>query len=202
MKTNDADIRELIKYIDGQLNLAEKKQFEEKLKESRYLQAKLVEIKNTLNSLDKNISPQVNNLYFNNLVPRFRESLPQGRNRRKDFKKIIYSTAAALIIILIGVFYYQNFNSGNSIQNEISGLKLSEISGLSETDLLNVNDIISGDYTYADSLINLMIDNELNLDEDNLYSVIYKDLDVNDIIINMSAEELNSTYNRLINKKF
>jgi hypothetical protein len=127
-KIND----EILKYLSGILNEDERIGFEEKLQTSSELASQLSKTKKILSGFDlENV--EVNENYFNNLIPLVRRRIDSQRSFF-TFKKLYY-LAPALTVVLLAILFYPR--TENSFQNHYQELAQIVATNIDDTDVSN-----------------------------------------------------------------
>ena len=193
---------EILKYLSGMMNKTDQTSFEEKLKSSRELDEQYNSIKRMLNDFKKQ-DINVDENYFINILPRFREKVDSRKNK---LRKTIFYLAPALTIIILAVLLYPSNNPSfdnyyielakivveNIEDAEVSNNYLNNISLESGYSTLAVND----EFTVGlENSINKIPDSYLNILEYSNSETFYS-------LENYSDEELNNLYENLNDFKF
>jgi hypothetical protein len=197
---NDDKIR---KYLEGELTSEELKKFEAEINYSPGLKKEIDSYKNTLNQFKRLKNIDVDDSYFVNILPRFRErfikqKLPKSR------PAFVLGSAVVLLISLLAVFLFKN---DKSIENE--NIVVEEISNEGIDSYLNsynqdfstfqLTENVPEEY---DSLFSSMIMNELDLNGNSGdYLVDVTGGEFYNILGELSNEEIDGIYNTLIDKK-
>ncbi|MFA5803490.1 MAG: hypothetical protein WC879_02500 [Melioribacteraceae bacterium] len=158
----------------------------------------LVEVSKKLKSLS---SVSVDENYFTNVLPRFREN--QGKNRYEfSLKKLVFSTSIAISAIIVLFFSFQfvqsNRQSPVTQQHEITATNISSVSDDSY--------IVSADQ-FSDSIVN---DNKVQQEIDRTiyqsistassgtdFSLIKSDNDYDKVLSQLDDDELEKVYSLL-----
>ncbi len=193
---------EILKYLSGMMNETDQTSFEEKLKSSRELDEQYNSIKRMLNDFKKQ-DINVDENYFINILPRFREKVDSRKNK---LRKTIFYLAPALTIIIMAVLLYPSNNPSfdnyyielaeivveNIEDAEVSNNYLNNISLESGYSTLAVND----EFTVGlENSITNIPDSYLNIFEYSNSEAFYS-------LENYSDEELNNLYENLNDFKF
>lgn len=199
---NDEKIR---KYLEGELSGEELKNFENEISKSASLEKGIDNYRNTLNKLKSLKKIKADEDYFANILPHFNERVTVSRELiyKPSFASgvIILILAAAVLILILHNNSEISENDQTAFQN-LSREELNEYLLDHSDELLSskLADVVQEEY---DSLLNLMILEELNL---NNYSpdmfVDVSGSEFNNIIDQLSKEEINEIYSILIKEDF
>lgn len=197
MKTNDM----ILKYLSGLLQELEKKEFELQLMQSDQLQKEVNEQLKVLKQLrDLSVLPKESS-YFNNLLPKVRQSLGVKKKFRL-YPKLAYVLPVAAVI----AFFVLNPFGHKEISNSDIPSILAEIHEDTKTDILedifdnettgSVHSAVASDSSNSEILDKTIV-NELFKNDDLKASYIETD----DLVSSLSREEVQTVYNSLLNKK-
>jgi hypothetical protein len=205
MKNND---KKILKYLSEFMTDAEKDEFERELKSNEALHFRYEELKNNIKVFaDTSIEHNLNENYFNSLLPKVRNRLDEKTSGSKKPAIISALASAAAVIIFIVLFDPGASNvdfSFNNYEEEISTIlnsSDSEIDGLldesysysyNDINIEEVNDRFYSDYV-----------DELTSNYNN--SSTFQSTDINDsysYLDNLEDEELNKIISELKEIKF
>lgn len=192
----------LIKYFAGEMNPSEKEEFEETINESPSLQEEFVKYSNFFSNINETKNPEVEENYFINLIPEFRNKL--GQRRGKKYHPVFSFTTAVLAVIIIFLFIPNNekiVEEGNNIVDNYSTSEITNFLDINSEQpvVTNLQVDVGADY---DSLLDDIIFKELNINEKNLVAAEMIDrLDYNTILQSVNQEEASVIYKELKNKK-
>src|SRR5574338_1109051 len=198
MNTNE----QIVKYLDGKMNEAEKLHFEEILAEDPDLRKRTARMRNVISSLKSDAEPAADETYFVNMLPVFYSRL--GKKKKFLISKLAYSlsTAAAVVITLFVIL-----RSGSEINvpdlNEINA-KLSE-KELNETlnqysDNNSLGDLMNSASAETDSIVTDMVSDELVLSGLADKTVADKYINTDELLSSIDENEANQLYSQLINE--
>ncbi|HEY6906261.1 MAG TPA: hypothetical protein VI230_02285 [Ignavibacteriaceae bacterium] len=198
MNTNE----QIVKYLDGRMNEAEKLHFEEILAEDPDLRKRTARIRYVLSSLKSDAEPAADETYFVNMLPGFYSRL--GKRKKFLISKLAYSlsTAAAVVITLFVIL-----RSGSEINvpdlNDIN-TKLSE-KELNETlnqysDNSSLGDLMNSASAETDSIVTDMVSDELDLSGLADKTVADKYINTDELLSSIDENEANQLYSQLINE--
>lgn len=186
----------VLKYLSGMMTDEEKRVFETELNSSPQLKDLLEKYSKNMSELKMLSDVEVDESYFNTLIPRMRERLDVTQNR-----PLIYRFGSAIPALVLSVFVfvtilYLNFNSDNTIDETLADL----IAGSDSSTIAEIVDDYS--YSYLDDY-----STDYNLSED-----YFLDIEVTEQIRaevihsfnlydNLSEEDVDYIYNSLIDKK-
>ncbi len=206
MKTD----KRVIKYIDGSLPEGEKEAFEKLLAESPELKVELKRVQNIIGELKKAGSPEVDETYFNQIVPRFRERLEKDKNKSfiPGLAVGAATVVAAIIVFLVMYNPIYNIPVSNSADTTFAAQ-------LSDQDVYNVlqsyslnNDFYSvpvngNNNTGIDSVLSQMITSQLNLDSVHVLDLYAanENGDIQSLVNSMDKSEAENIYKELLKKK-
>ncbi len=179
----------------------EKGNLPEKIADSIEFQKELDELGEVSKKLKSLSSVSVDENYFTNILPRFREN--QGKNRYEfSLKKLVFSTSIAISTIIVLFFSFQfvqsNRQSPVTQQQEITATNISSVSDDSY--------IVAADQ-FSDSIVN---DNKVQQEIDrtiyqsistassgNDFSLIKSDNDYDKVLSQLDDDELEKVYSLL-----
>ena len=189
-----------LKYLSGLLTEKEQQEFEKYLDDNLQTQKQFNEFKNRLNSLK--YKPEVNEQYFNALVPKVKSQL--NKSGKKYFPKFAYIVPVILLLVYFVFNYVNKITNNNKLEKEQITLTL--LDDNSEP----INELF--DDFYTNEKISLMDDSLAIVAQQELESSFYGDDIIDsgeDIIENsifsdyseyLTEEELNSIFLKLDNK--
>ncbi len=198
---NEEKIR---KYLDGELIGEELKMFEEEINNSSELNKLVESYKNTVNQFRSFSNPNIQDSYFVNIIPAFRERIKKQKSFRLK-PAFAFSSILLIVISLLAIFI---FNKDGEIANN-DNLVMQGIESEELNSYLNNN---PGDHTSIqltdevpveyDSLFNSMIRNELNINGNSGdYIADVTSNEFYNILNKLSEEEIDGIYNTIISKK-
>lgn len=189
---------EILKYLSGLMNSEEINNFEKKLESDLYLKAKFDKINNILTNFNSVKDSELNETYFNNLLPKVRNQLT-GRKRRKLFKE--YALIAPAVIIVLFAFYITLIDKKSEIDftNSLTGEVIKNINDEELADNLLKDYSFESEINYLSNEgdLDIYIPENLNLSFNNIsHYVDFSKLDYSQVD-NMSGPELEKLYNNL-----
>jgi hypothetical protein len=189
----------ILQYLEGQLDEVSKKRFEEELHSSAILQKEIeayTEVNERFSSY-RNI--QVADNYFNNIIPRFRESRSRESNKIR-IPIIAFGSTVLLITVMFLYLLSNNPENNSNIADNIDENELTELLNAYSSDFILSDN--PGEFT-PDSTINSLYLTELNVTpETESYYFADRRSDVNTIVKDINNEEADNIYNQIINKKY
>ena len=199
---NEEKIR---KYIEGELSGEELINFEKEINNSPELKKEIDSLRNVLNQFKKLKNVNADENYFTNILPRFRESTYKQKQLRI---KPSFAVGSILIVLITIIVFFITTNKEDAIEDEQITLQqldneelktyLNNYSQDLTTSQLTEN--IPEDY---DSLFSSMMADELSLNGysgDYLVDVTSNEFD--NILDELSEEEIDNIYNNLIKERF
>lgn len=196
----------IIKYLDGQLNSAERADFENSLKNSEELKNLYNEYKAVINTVESAKKITLNETYAESILPEFRRRLEAKKSTRFSFR-YTYGLAVVIFIVITALFISRSLspdkiNDSKFAHNDLGEAELETIlNQISTEDLLLV--YTSEENYKLDSIYEAYFANEIVKDDnadENLFAL--NDIDFTEIEQILSDEELDFVYNELINKEF
>ena len=191
------------RYLDGELTGKELISFESEINNSPELKNLVDSYRNTLNQFKKIENVNVEESYFVNIIPRFRER----NERRKQFRfkpVFTYGSISLVIVSVLLIFLFnQNYNviNGNITINQISREELNSYLNANSQDNsdLQLTNNIPAEY---DSVFNAIVLNELTVNDNSGRAIVdISDNDFNNILDEISNDDAENIYSSLISKK-
>lgn len=191
------------RYLDGELAGVELISFEAEVNNSPELKNLVDSYRNTLNQFKKIENVNVEESYFVNIIPRFRER----NERRKQFRfkpVFTYGSISLVIVSVLLIFLFnQNYNviNGNITINQISREELNSYLNANSQDNsdLQLTNNIPAEY---DSVFNAIVLNELTVNDNSGRAIVdISDNDFNNILDEISNDDAENIYSSLISKK-
>lgn len=127
----------ILKYFAGLMNREEQDRFESELKNDSELKERFIELENRFNNLRSINVSEINDPYFENLIPKIRGKI-SSKKQYSIFNK--YSLAIPVAAVVLVLFMIIPFYNNEFIDQPVS---------LAEEIIKNIND-----YEIADNLIN------------------------------------------------
>ncbi|PIP76999.1 MAG: hypothetical protein COW85_11180 [Ignavibacteria bacterium CG22_combo_CG10-13_8_21_14_all_37_15] len=164
-------------------------------------QEKLDDLRKSADVLKSLSSVSIDEKYFTNILPRFRENL-EKKQRSFFYKKLIYSSSIAFSTLLLLVFSFQfvntNFQSKVTQQNETMETVLPTAS----QDIYIASADQFSDSIVNDSAVKQEIDKTLNqslsaASNSNDYILIKNTMDYNNVLSQLDDDELEKVYAQL-----
>lgn len=204
----ETDFKEkIILFADGRLSAEEERAFKKEIDSSADLRKQYEEYLNLLEDIRSQKNLEVDERYFNGIVPKFREKLPAGGRSARYIPKL--AIAGALVaVIMISIFNMNGLKSPAvpSLQSITSQLKSDELNQMLNyyTEGSGYSDITGYNPVQSDSVISTMLTQELNLTTSDLdYVANYNSgYDYSNLIKNANKADIELVYNQLINEKF
>jgi hypothetical protein len=192
----------IIKYFAGEMSPADKVEFENAVAASPALQKEIRKYRDFFSSIDDTGNPDVEENYFINLLPKFRERL--DNNRKKKYHPVFSFASAVLTVIIVLLFMPRTEkiikdNNGNTVN--YSPTEITDYLSINSEQpmLTNLPADVEANY---DSVLDNMIYNELDVNEQNLVTTDLIDrLDYNTLIQSVDPNDASTIYEQLKNKK-
>lgn len=189
----------ILEYLDGQLNEDEKILFEKEIISSTELKKIYEEYISVQSKLNEFKDIQVDETYFNGIVPEFRKRLEIKKKARRIFLFSFANSLAAIIIL-----YFVLSPNGNNLNLDEAAKNWTENDfnyAIEYVAQQNIGVDIIDDYntTEIDSVISSMLTDELNLSNN---STVYNTIDYNTLSTQMNSNDINYLYKEILNKKY
>lgn len=162
--------------------------FESELRVSETLNTDFEKVRASLTKLNPDTTESNSHPYFTNLIPRMRERMDHEKSGSFSILKYV-----APVVVVVLLYFLIPFNGTSDFEEQIYRLN-----DTVQTELLNFIDEpveLTADTEIFDSALG----DELNLDEVNQIDAGY--VNTNDLLDNLSNEEINDIYNSMISKK-
>jgi len=190
MKNNDT----ILKYLLHDLTPDDKNDFEKLLEDSNDLKIELEETRKLLNNIDNLKSIQLDDSYFNNLIPKVHEKMNQKNSFTTSLNfKLAFSAVFSIFIIFVMFSYQGSSKTKYSFDNLLQDVAINEITTDYEINsLLDENVLVN--YEYVSNVEENNFIEELNVNsfsQEDEYNTL-KELSNNDV------EEI---YKQILNKK-
>ena len=191
----------LIKYFAGEMSSSEKEEFEKIINASPYLKEEASKYRVFFSNINETVEPDVDENYFINLVPRFRDKLAQSEKKKYH---PVFSFATAVLIVMIILLFIPNSNRVVRDENSSANYSSSDITDYLSTNsdqpiVTNLPADVEANY---DSLLDGMIYDELSDNEHNLAGAqIVESLDYNTLLESVNNNDAAVIYEQLKNKK-
>lgn len=201
MKTID----KIILYLDGQMSDEQAALFEKELANSRRLREQLEQYKSFMLELGEMKNIPVDEDYFVNMVPRFRENLDKKKKHSFVPKFALgITTISAVIIILLFSFNRSSNNITNIPPSTVETKQNVYVLNYSPVqDQLGINYLSPDDAVDIDSTITSMLSDELNLSPQSLNDIASSNgsTDLESMLQGINQDEANQIYNELLHKR-
>ena len=191
----------LIKYFAGEMSSSEKVEFEKKINESPTLKEEVSKYQNFFSNINETVKPEVEESYFINLVPRFRDKLVQSGKKKY---RPLFSFAMAAVTVIIILLFIPNSNRVVHNENTSANYSSTEITDYLSTnsDQPIVTNLPADFEANYDSLLDGMIYNELSKNGQNLAGAqMVESLDYNTLLESVNNNDAAVIYEQLKNKK-
>ena len=191
----------LIKYFAGEMSSSEKEEFEKIINASPYLKEEASKYRVFFSNINETVEPDVDENYFINLVPRFRDKLAQSEKKKYH---PVFSFATAVLIVMIILLFIPNSNRVVRDENSSANYSSTDITDYLSTNsdqpiVTNLPADVEANY---DSLLDGMIYDELSDNEHNLAGAqIVESLDYNTLLESVNNNDAAVIYEQLKNKK-
>ena len=192
----------LIKYFSGEMNSSEKEEFEKTIEASPSLKEEVDEYNSFFSAISSTQNPEVDESYFINLVPNFRERLE--RSKGKKYHPAFSFATAVLTVVVFFLLIITHTNQVVRNDNTTPNYSSTDISDYLNTNsdqplLSNLPSDVQANY---DSLLDGLIYQELNNNGKNLVGAEYLDkLDYNSFLESVNPNDASTIYEQLKNKK-
>jgi hypothetical protein len=195
----------IVAYLDGNLSADEKLQFEESLRNDTQLQNEVVRVKTFLSSVKADAEPSLNDSYFINMLPEFHQN--HSKKKKFLFSKMAYSLSTVAVVLLVLFFIFKPgkttvYNDLQQLSANLSEQDMNEILNQYENPY-SMNDLISSASAKTDSLVNNIVDDELDLSSGSVDKMIAdKYVNTDELLNSLNEKEADELYSELINKDF
>lgn len=188
-------------YLDNRMSSAEKAAFRKELEQNAELKKRFQEIYRKLQSLNEFKNIEVNELYFNSLIPRLKTS---ERERKFYIIKPAYAAITMILIAFIATFMFREFSTPrqtvtfSQIEENLSAEELYRFAlhdGILAEDISLAAEIDSGINQQIDELI------ENELFSESVQDYLTDNSDYLSLMLDISDSEAERIYTQLINKK-
>ncbi|GAB4295168.1 MAG: hypothetical protein Kow0098_17270 [Ignavibacteriaceae bacterium] len=188
-------------YLDNRMSSAEKAAFRKELEQNAELKKRFQEIYRKLQSLNEFKNIEVNELYFNSLIPRLKTS---ERERKFYIIKPAYAAITMILIAFIATFMFREFSTSrqtvtfSQIEENLSAEELYRFAlhdGILAEDISLAAEIDSGINQQIDELI------ENELFSESVQDYLTDNSDYLSLMLDISDSEAERIYTQLINKK-
>ncbi|NMB81793.1 MAG: hypothetical protein GYA14_08240 [Ignavibacteria bacterium] len=189
---------EILKYLSGLMSPGEKNNFEEKLLNDPSLKEELEKVNSTLANINSIKDIELNEIYFNNLLPKVRNNLA-GYKRRKLLKEYALIVPAVIIILFTSYTIFMDLKSEIDYSTSIAG---EVVNNIDDDELANN---LLNDYSFESVIpyqssrnnLDIYIPENLNLSLSNVsHYVDFAKIDYSQVE-NISGPELERLYNNL-----
>jgi hypothetical protein len=192
----------IIKYFSGEMSSSEMEEFEKTVATTPSLQEEFVKYRDFFSSINDTRNPEVENDYFINLIPKFREKLEY--KRKKKYRPVFSFASAILSVIIVLLFIPHTEKVVKENNGNVTNYSPTEI-----TDYLSVNseqpivtNLPADVEANYDSVLDNMIYNELDVNEQNLVTNDLIDrLDYNTLMQSVDPNDAAIIYEKLKSKK-
>jgi len=196
--------KRIILYQDNQMSDSERSAFESELIKSGELSKQLEAYKSALRSLNIDEQSFVDEDYFVNLVPNFRNNLLAAK---KSFKfKTAYALTAVTLVLITVVLFFNPFtkieiNSLDKLLTTLNEKETAELMDYYSEDLSAISAVQLNET--SDSLLTELITSELNLQETDVNLFISNNqVSIEGVFSEIQSDEADRIYNEIINKKY
>jgi len=192
----------ILKYLDNDLDNNERIKFENDLKQLPELKKEYDKYLVLNNKFNYNKVIEVDETYFNGIVPEFRNRLETKKKSKRIFAFSFANSLAAIIIFYLVLSPNKSLNlneiaknwNENDINNAIEY-------AVPNSNLYSLTD--EYDYSSLDSVVSTMLTDELNLTNNSeVMQLIDNSIDYNNLTSQISTAETNELYNTILNKKY
>ena len=192
----------IIKYFSGEMNPSEKEEFEKTVATTPSFREEIIKYSDFFSSIDDTRSPEVENDYFINLIPKFRERL---EHKRKKKYHPLFSFASAVLTVIIVLLFIPHpekiirENNGNATNYSLSEITDYLSFNAEQPIITNLPADVEANY---DSVLDNMIYNELDVNDQNIVTTDLIDrLDYSTLMQSVNPNDAAIIYEKLKNKK-
>lgn len=193
---------QVINYLDGQMNVEEKLQFEKRLAGDLELQKETEKVRNLLSAAKASAEPDTNENYFISMLPEFHSR--QAKKKKFHFAKFAYSlsTAAAVILLLFILFKPGSTNTYSNLTDLGNTLTESEINETLNqySNDFSISELAGSASEKTDSIVSNIVADELELTPSLENTVADRYLSTDEILGSINESEANELYSQLINE--
>ena len=190
------DKEKVLKFLAGLMTDEEKRGFETELNSSVQLKLLLEKYSKNVSDLKKLSEVELDESYFNTLIPKMRKKLDAGKNRSLIYRFAPAIPAVALSFFILINILYLDFKSGGNFDDTLAQL-------VAGSDSSTISEFVN-DYSYSllddySAVYSLPEDyyTEIELTEQMRAEVI----DAYNLYENLSDEDVDYIYKSLIDKK-
>ena len=192
----------IIKYFAGEMSPFEMEEFEKTVTNTPSLRKEIIKYRNFFSSINDTRNPEVEEDYFINLIPKFREKLEYKR-KKKYHPAFAFATAIlTVIIVLLFIPHSEKFmkeNNGNTAN--YSPTEITDYLTINSEQPIVTNLPADVEANY-DSVLDNMIYNELDVNEQNLVTNDLIDrFDYNTLMQSVDPNDAANIYEKLKSKK-
>lgn len=193
----------IILYFDNQMTEEEKSIFERDLKESSELLNQVNAYNRIIQRLEYDTNVKLNEYYFPNIVPRFREISTTSKYQTQSMAAYSMNAAALLVVVIIVLFSLIRVQESSTINDVIVSLDNSEAEQLfkyySDLSQLSIEQMNGS----RDSLVTELLASELNFQETDVKSLLSSDeIEMENIYDELQPNETDLIYSELFNTKY
>jgi hypothetical protein len=202
------DYKKIVRYLDGQMSVVERKSFESELQTSEILKKKFKEIKFSIDTTKELSNVEVQPEYFNDLYARFH--LRNQEAPKINYKLRLSVAFASFIVVAFTFIFYFYITKNTSEENivyagkQLTSEDINDIAAINLNlyNMKNIQETVNLDESDIQA-INDKIYNELELKDHNMVNKVYLNPsgDLSDMMANLSEKEIDNIYNELSNKK-
>ena len=189
----------VLKYFSDELSTEEKRNFEKEIEASEELQKEFYKMEKSLSGLKEDADVKTAGTYFVNLVPNVRKRMEK---KKKFFTVPKLVTAVPVIVILFVLsISFNDTNKNFTFSLDEHSEALNEI--VKEASIEQLSEFVDVNTNYESNNFNVLSDN-LNIDNENILVVgenVLQNFDEYELVNNLSEDELNEIYNKLLNAK-
>ncbi len=201
MKNKD----KIILYLDGQMNEKDRSMFEKDLASDSQLKSEMEEYKQFMDGISslKNIKTEPD--YFINIVPEFRKNLNTKAKSRliPKFAFVLSAITAVVLLLLFTLNRSDNIAPNYSSTNIDSVIDNYTFNYSPLHDQFDINSLNNNDYSNLDSVVSVMLSNELNLSSQSLSDLTTTNVttDLQSMLQGINNREADQIYNELLHKR-
>ncbi|NWF90633.1 MAG: hypothetical protein HXY50_14370 [Ignavibacteriaceae bacterium] len=181
----------IILYFDNQLNEIEKKEFEKELSNSDLLLRQVEFYKQSMQFLKLNVSENIDENYFINLIPRFRSKQNKKKFTILSKNAITINIAASIVLTLIFLFSLLKIDRTDKISDLISTLNSNESIDLYDYYIVNSDHLTNSFANSDDSLLTDVLYTEFDLHETDIVTFIEDNgIEMENMLSDIEPEEM------------
>jgi hypothetical protein len=191
----------IIKYIENELTSEERIEFESDLGNSLELKEEFEKYLRVKNETDELSTLKMNPLYLDSIIPEFRNKLKKPKS--VSIKRNLGYAFGVMLAFIISIEVLNNFLKDESEITEIEEFTQS-LNENQKIELLEEINLVSNDYNIVSENISgkelvdiLITDIEINNEVAEAYDIGY-----NELMANLSQQDIEKVYSEILNRNF